>query len=201
MNTFPSSTYQVRWTRVQSANLLFDGGFQYYDMQNQVRIRDEALRDAWCYENIMTPENVAGAVPPDHRADAGDCLQRQWGLHERCDVQQSVISARVTYIRGAHEMKAGGSFFRAESYNPSQPFGYATLRLIETACPVRRRLSVPRTQTDTVKADVGLWLQDRWRLDRLTLNYGVRLDMIRSGWPEAGAAGEPVHAGVPLRGA
>ena len=28
VNTFPSSTYQARWTRVQSANLLFDGAFQ-----------------------------------------------------------------------------------------------------------------------------------------------------------------------------
>ena len=50
--------------------------------------------------------------------------------------------------------------------------------------PRQTTLSVPRTQTDIVKADVGLWLQDRWRLDRLTLNYGVRLDMIRTGWPE-----------------
>ncbi len=80
-------------------------------------------------------------------------------------------------------MKAGGSFFRAESYNPSQPFGYATY-VYRDGVPRQATLSVPRTQTDTVKADAGLWLQDRWRLDRLTLNYGVRLDMIRSGWPE-----------------
>ena len=35
-----------------------------------------------------------------------------------------------------------------------------------------------------MNADIGLWVQDRWRLDRLTLNYGLRLDMIRTGWPE-----------------
>ena len=35
-----------------------------------------------------------------------------------------------------------------------------------------------------MNADIGLWVQDRWRLDRLTLNYGLRLDMLRTGWPE-----------------
>ncbi len=94
VNTFPSSTYQVRWTRVQNANLLFDGGFQ--DLRHAEPGEDSrrgAARRVVLREH-HDPENVAGAVLPDHRADAGDCLQRQWGLHERRDVQQSVSRHR-----------------------------------------------------------------------------------------------------------
>ena len=182
VNTFPSSTYQVRWTRVQNANLLFDGAFQYYDMQNQVKIRDEALRDTWCYENIMTPKT---SVVPYYRITEqtlGIAYNANGGCTNDATFNHHYLGS-VTHIRGAHEMKAGVSFFRGESYNPSQPFGYATYTY-RNGSPVQTTLSMPRAQTDTVKADVGLWVQDRWRLDRLTLNYGLRWDMIRTGWPE-----------------
>jgi hypothetical protein len=182
VNTFPSSTYQLRWTRVQSANLLFEGAFQYYDMQNQVRIRDEALRDTWCYENIMSPKTT----PVPYYRITEQTLSIAYNANAACTNDATFNNqylGTVTFIRGAHEMKAGGSFFRAESYNPSQPFGYATY-IYREGLPRQATLSVPRTQTDTVKADIGLWLQDRWRMGPLTLNYGVRLDMIRTGWPE-----------------
>jgi hypothetical protein len=182
VNTFPSSTYQARWTRVQSANLLFDGAFQYYDMQNQVKIRDEALRETWCYENIMTPKTT----PVPYYRLTEQTLGMAYNANAACTNDATFnhhYLGTVTYIRGAHEMKAGGSFFRAESYNPSQPFGYASYTYRE-GLPVQASLSLPRTQTDTLNADIGLWVQDRWRLDRLTVNYGLRLDMIRTGWPE-----------------
>jgi hypothetical protein len=182
VNTFPTSTYQIRWTRVQSASLLFDGAFQYYDMQNQVRIRDEALRDTWCYENIMVPKTT----PVPYYRITEQTLGISYNANAACTNDATFnhqYLGTVTHIRGAHEMKVGGSFFRAESYNPSQPFGYASYTY-RNGSPVQATLSIPRPQVDTVKADIGLWAQDRWRLDRLTLNYGVRLDMIRTGWPE-----------------
>src|SRR5205814_6806171 len=89
----------------------------------------------------------------------------------------------ATLIRGAHEMKAGVSFFNAGSYQPSQPFGYATYTY-RNGIPVQATLSLPRAQTDQVKADVGLWVQDRWRVRRLTTNYGLRMDLLRTGWPK-----------------
>jgi hypothetical protein len=182
VNTFPSSTYQARWTRVHSANLLFDGAFQYYDMQNQVKIRDEALRDTWCYENVMTPKTTPVPYYRITEQTLGMAYNANGGCTNDATFNHHYLGT-VTYIRGAHEMKAGGSFFRAESYNPSQPFGYAAYTYRD-GVPVQASLSLPRTQTDTLNADIGLWVQDRWRLDRLTVNYGLRLDMIRTGWPE-----------------
>src|SRR5687767_8519224 len=89
----------------------------------------------------------------------------------------------VTYFRGPHEVEAGVSFFNAESYNAQIVAGFASLTY-RSGSPAQATLSLPRAQTDELKADMGLWLQDRWRFDRLTLNYGLRLDVIRTGWPE-----------------
>jgi hypothetical protein len=182
VNAFPSSTYQVRWTRVHNANLLFDGAFQYYDMQNQVMLRDEALRDTWCWQNIMTPKTS----PVPYYRITEQTLGVAYNANAACTNDATFnhhYLGSATYIRGAHEVKAGVSFFRAESYNPSQPFGYASYTY-RTGVPIQATLTLPRAQTDLVNADVGLWVQDRWRLDRLTVNYGLRVDMIRTGWPE-----------------
>jgi hypothetical protein len=151
-------------------------------MQNQVKIRDEDLRETWCYENVMTPKTT---LVPYYRITE-QTLGMAYNANAACTNDATFnhhYLGTVTYIRGGHEIKAGGSFFRAESYNPSQPFGYAAYTYRD-GVPVQATLSLPRTQTDTLKADIGLWVQDRWRLDRLTVNYGLRLDMIRTGWPE-----------------
>jgi hypothetical protein len=182
VNAFPSSTYQVRWTRVQNANLLFDGAFQYYDMQNQVLVRDAALRETWCYDNIMTPKTT----PVPYARITEQTLGIAYNANAACTNDATFnhhYLGSVTYIRGAHQLKAGVSFFRARSYNPSQPFGYATYTY-RSGAPLQATLSLPRAQTDLLNADMGLWVQDRWRLDRLTLNYGLRMDLIRTGWPE-----------------
>ena len=182
VNAFPSSTYQLRWTRVHNSNLLFDGTFQYYDMQNQVMLRDEALRDTWCWQNITTPKTSAAPYYRITEQTLGVAYNANAACTNDATFNHHYLGT-ATYIRGSHEMKAGISFFRAESYNPSQPFGYASYTY-RSGVPIQATLTMPRAQTDLVNADVGLWLQDRWRLDRLTVNYGLRLDMIRTGWPE-----------------
>ena len=199
VNTFPSSTYQARWTRVHSANLLFDGAFQYYDMQNQVKIRDEELRDTWCYENMMTPKTTLVPYYRITEQTLGMAYNANAGCTNDATFNHHYLGS-VTYIRGAHEVKAGGSFFRAESYNPSQPFGYAAYTYRD-GVPIQATLSLPRTQTDTLNADIGLWVQDRWRLDRLTLNYGAAPGHDSHRLARTGAPGQSVHAGIPLRGA
>ena len=137
VNTFPSSTYQARWTRVHSANLLFDGAFQDYDMQNQVKIRDEELRDTWCYENVMTPKTTLVPYYRITEQTLGMAYNANAGCTNDATFNHHYLGT-VTYIRGAHEVKAGGSFFRAESYNPSQPFGYAAYTYRD-GVPSRRR--------------------------------------------------------------
>ena len=189
INTFPAQTYQVRWTRVQSGNLLFDVGYQHYNMENEVVHVDESMTRDWCYDNIMTPHTTPAAFYTITEQSTGIL----YNLSNNCrtdHTKNNHVLGTATYIRGAHEWRSGVSFFNAESYNPQIVAGYASYRYSgvtstqPVSVPNQVTLQLPRAQTDLVKADVGLWLQDRWRMDRLTLNYGVRLDMLQTGWPE-----------------
>ncbi len=182
INTFPGQTYQGRWTRVHSANLLFDAAFQRYNMENRVQHIDAAMREAWCYDSIMTPRTE---LAPYYTL-LEQTTNVRYNLTANCrndETTNNHLLSSVTYIRGAHEVKAGLWYFNAKSYNPQIVAGFASFTY-RNGVPFQATLSLPRAQTDLLKADVGLWVQDRWRLDRLTVNYGLRLDMIRTGWPE-----------------
>ena len=189
VNTFPAQTYQVRWTRVQSGNVLFDLAYQHYNMENQVVHVDESMTRDWCYDTIMTPRTTPAAFYTITEQSTGIL----YNLSNNCrndHTKNNHVLGTATYIRGAHEWRTGVSFFNAESYNPQIVAGYASYRYSgvtatqPVSVPNQVTLQLPRAQTDQVKADIGLWLQDRWRLNRLTLNYGVRLDVLRTGWPE-----------------
>jgi hypothetical protein len=207
INTFPNQTYQVKWTRVQSPSLLFDVGYQHYSMENLVVHVDEAMTRDWCVDNIM----AVHPTPPAFYQITEQSTGILYNLSNNCRNDQTKnnhVLATATYIRGAHELKSGFSFFNAESYNPQLVTGYAAYRYSgvtatqRLSVPNQVTLNLPRAQTDRVNADVGLWLQDRWRMDRLTLNYGLRLDILRTGWPEETLPPNPfgVNLTVPEQG-
>jgi hypothetical protein len=206
INTFPNQTYQVKWTRVQSSNLLFDVGYQHYNMENLVVHVDDAMTKDWCVDNIMAAHPTPAAFYNITEQSTGIL----YNLSNNCRTDQTKnnhVLATATYIRGAHEWKSGISFFNAESYNPQLVTGYAAFRYSgvtatqKVSVPNQVTLNLPRAQTDRVNADVGLWLQDRWRMDRLTLNYGLRLDILRTGWPEETLPPNPfgVNLAVPAQ--
>ena len=43
---------------------------------------------------------------------------------------------------------------------------------------------VPTRGESLVKGELGLYAQDRWTIDRWTINAGVRYDSFRGGYPE-----------------
>ena len=43
---------------------------------------------------------------------------------------------------------------------------------------------VPTRGQSLIKGELGLYAQDRWTVDRWTINAGVRYDGFRGGYPE-----------------
>ena len=182
INTFPTSTQQGRWTRVQSANLLFDVAYQHFRMENQTAFQDDTLRSTWCYDDVRTLKTTPPPFFSINELTTGITYNSSVACTNDLNTNHHYLGT-ATLVRGAHETKAGVSFFRGRSYNPSQPLGYASYSY-RNGSPTQVTLRLPRAQTDELNADVGVYAQDRWGLKRLTMTYGVRLDMLRTGWPD-----------------
>jgi hypothetical protein len=93
------------------------------------------------------------------------------------------ISGSFSYVTGAHAIKVGGS-------NKFGNLGQREYNLSDVS--YRLRNGTPNRITEralglwraNVDADLGLYAQDRWTRDKLTLNYGLRFDYFNSSYPE-----------------
>ena len=98
--------------------------------------------------------------------------------------------AALTYVTGSHTMKAGFSFehMLTDNYfiadgNLSYTFRNGTpISILQRTTPY---LELDRTD------ELGLFIQDQWRLNRLTLNYGLRFDYVNGYTPVQNIPGTP----------
>ena len=95
--------------------------------------------------------------------------------------------ASLSYITGAHAFKFGvGDIFGPQR---RAPLGHSTGEL-----PVQQRRAQPdhdaratrSTSASMSNHQFGAYVQDRWTVDRLTLNVGLRYDWFQNSFPAAG---------------
>ena len=101
------------------------------------------------------------------------------------DRQNRVLRYRATlsYITGAHAFKVGfnNSTGSSDYLNfVHQPISYRLNNGVPNLITLRAR---PFHNLWEMDADLGLFAQDRWTLDRLTLTGGVRLDYKKTHFP------------------
>jgi hypothetical protein len=96
-----------------------------------------------------------------------------------------IYRGALSYVSGAHNMKAG--------YQDA--FGNLDLTLYPYSVPYRYRFNNGVPNQITLNAtpvewnsiqdhDIGIFAQDRWTIDRMTLSGGGRLDIYRSHYPQ-----------------
>lgn len=87
----------------------------------------------------------------------------------------------VSYVTGSHNVKFGlqdtwGRYRQFRSANGD--IRAVFLNGVATSATI---LNTPVNFEDDLKADLGLFAQDSWTIDRLTLNYGARWEYFASG--------------------
>jgi hypothetical protein len=97
----------------------------------------------------------------------------------------------VSYITGSHAFKVG--VLDEEGYwtsisGPNSDLAYQFLNGV----PVQiRQNATPQNRRNNLKADLGIYGQDRWTVERLTLNLGLRFDYFNAYVPDQTAAAGP----------
>jgi hypothetical protein len=170
----PTSRVNVsKWTRTHTNKLLLEAGFGYYNQEYTELYQpsvtgledkvwsDEAIINSRVY-NVLDQSNNRQANAWPNPADHFSILRTFMGA--------------ASYVTGAHSFRGGLNWTTGDWKlltrwtGDMQPITYNAGR------PVSATLRLPSDRNNGVDRDLGLFLQDKWSLGRITLNLGIRYD-------------------------
>jgi hypothetical protein len=93
---------------------------------------------------------------------------------------QSNYRASVSYVTGSHNFKTGFTLMHSWRYATQEPNNSVSLTLRAGVPFSLTQYATPIQYRETLRYNAGIFAQDQWRLNRLTMNYGVRLDMLNA---------------------
>ena len=169
----PTSYVSVsKWTRTHTNKLLLEAGFSSYSQEytelyqpgvvgHDRKVFDmEAIAASTIYAiTEQTTGKVIGAwvAPADHYSTL------------------RTYSAAASYVTGSHAFRFGGTVGEGPRRTVERFTGDLTMTF-QNGAPQAVTLRTPRDQREAIKADVGLFAQDRWTINRATITAGVRYD-------------------------
>ncbi|MBM3778519.1 MAG: TonB-dependent receptor [Acidimicrobiia bacterium] len=184
---WPMIITQGTWSYPATNRLLFEGGSTYlYSAQTHepdpaVRETDYAMVELstnLSYNAFMTSVTVAS--------------QYEGKGNERGDYNKQIANRiAMSYVTGSHALKVGMSLYYGlrhfiVTHNGALRYQYrfgVPAQIVQSASP--------NENTIKTSPNLGLFAQDQWTLQRLTLNLGVRFDHIRSYAPAHTVAAGP----------
>ena len=169
-------TDQAKWTSTVTSKLLLEAGFsnntENYTNQYQDGIEQPYGSAAW-YANAAHFElNLGGANTAGPRQNTQSPV--------RYNTQGS-----LSYVTGSHNIKGGvqyqwGKFTHSYWLNADM-YQYYRSTTVPFSTPSQVAvMNTPVFYGEQLNHDIGLYAQDAWTLKRLTLNYGVRYEMLNS---------------------
>ena len=191
---------QIKWTQTTTNKLLLEAGISYYTQPYEQN-----------YTSAVGPRDVGRLEQTTGRLTgaAGNTIPTYTSW-----TKSYSSAASASYITGSHAIKAGMTLgwgtnsrtFHSNGEINTLVFNAGLLGAPASAtnpvpclslpCPIGIAVSNgPTTAEQKVKKDLGLFLQDTWTINRLTLNLGGRYDLFNAEVPaESSAAGPWIQA-------
>jgi carboxypeptidase family protein len=182
LHFWPQQLTQVTWSSPRTNRLLLEAGASAV-------ISDwaDVVQPGTSREHISILELSTG-FPYNANAWRGP-----GGFLSHIDDDHYAQRFSASYVTGSHAFKAGvqveeGTYNQREDIDRKVGFqgetlGNVSYRFLQGVPNGLTEYAAPYFRQERVKADLGLFVQDRWTLKRLTLNYGVRFDYFNGSVP------------------
>jgi hypothetical protein len=169
----------IGWTSPRTSRLLLEarGGFRRENYKyNAVEANDPRKRLI-----TVTEQASVGGAPANlqyHGGGIGGVTATQ--PYQNTDGRNYDLLFAASYVTGTHAFKVGASdtiVLRDESLDDN--VFNVSYRFNNTLPNQITQRSTPYTKAQRQPAGIGLYVQDKWTIDRLTLNLGLRLDYLK----------------------
>jgi hypothetical protein len=175
------ATGSAKWTSTVSSKLLVEAGFSFnrerYDNVYQPGIDQPRLSPGW-YAGARKSDNSTGLLWNASSAQLGNYPDKY------------NLSGAVSYVTGSHNIKVGA----VDQYGPYPRWNTANADLYQiynNGQPLQVAvLNTPLQTGEYLDANLGIYAQDAWRFNRVTVNLGLRFDYLKQH-----VVGEPAQTG------
>ncbi len=168
-NTPIFATGSAKWTSTLSSSLLLESGFSFnrerYDNLYQPGILAERGTPEW-YRNVRKNDVSTGFLWNASSAQLGNYPDRY------------TVSTAISRVTGSHTAKLGVLY----GWGPYRRYNNANADLYQTynnGVPLQVTvLNTPLQVQENMDGQFAVYAQDSWRLNNVTLNYGIRYDRV-----------------------
>jgi hypothetical protein len=162
-----SYTGNIKWTAPLTEKLLFEAGYGHYYQE---------------YDELYQP----GVGPTTYRI-TDQTTNRSCCAYTSQQFHFSTLrtySAKLAYVTGSHNLTGGLTLSEGPRRTVTERTGDLTMRFGATSSPAHPSgfgpnqvtLNLPTDQREGIYADTGLWVNDKWTINRATITAGLRFD-------------------------
>jgi hypothetical protein len=170
--TTRTNTYQATWTRPHTNRLLFEAGVSHQPVMY----------------NLLPSATAVTTLPGVLEATTLTVSRNMsaWfsGATKRISPKQTnAVRAAASYVTGSHNLKVGiNSYYLYTLTHNEADNNWINVNTF-FGQPFRANFRTPGTATNEARS-TGIFAQEQWRVERLTINAGVRLDHHKEWYPD-----------------
>jgi hypothetical protein len=180
ITTWNTQLSTTKWTYTATNKLLFEAGLMAGASPDTILMNPEAVGTCSGQGNLsqrciaIVNQTTGFTYRAPTNFDFDDRLPSQ------------TISVASSYVTGSHNAKIGfelqrGHFWRGDNNESTGGVWYTVNQVGTTLVPAFVNINAPATGwQDNLNANLGIYAQDRWTIDRLTVSGGVRLDWLNT---------------------
>ena len=193
MQVTPTSFVSVtKWTRTHTNRLLFEGGLGIYD-QNYTELYQPSVTGL--DDKVFDLDAIRNARIYTVSSQATGKIANAWSAPADHYSLLRTFMGAASYVTGSHSFRFGATVSQGRLARIDRVHAATCSRspTMPRTGPCRRTLRLPVDRRNGIKADTGMFVQDRWAMGRVTWNLGLRYDWFIGETQESEVLAEPLQ--------
>ena len=173
-------TTQAGWTSTVTSRLLFEARWS-----NRGENYDDVFQDTTPRRDLIAVLEQGGIIPGlVYRGHAGaGSSTASFGSVYVPNLNTALFN--VSYVTGAHAVKFGVTDTWGSSFTTQRDIPEAIAYRFNNGVPnLIQMRATPYTNETRLRAEYGMFVQDKWTINKLTLTGGLRFDWLSYYYPE-----------------
>jgi len=179
---WPSTLLQATWTSPRTSRLLLEAGWS-----GTVQPLSSNLKE--------TTDNLGFTVSPDDvsmvELSTGFRYNAAANYYSHNVQNRYIERFALSYVTGAHAFKTGFQLQQGLNQSDSNSNKDVYYNFLNGVPSSVTQLATPYLVQNRTKADLGVFVQDRWTLNRIAVNAGLRFDYFNGYVPAEHVAATP----------